>query len=152
DARVPNGVVADAVKSCQLEEFKDYLVVKSEVKYGDSRLDLLLGDCQGQKYYVEVKSVTLVVDGTARFPDAPTERGARHLNELIRASSEGNKSAVVFLIQREDAIAFSPNDATDPAFGKALREAGRSGVEIYAYICKVDLHGTKIIKRVPALL
>ncbi len=151
DARVPNRVIADAVNNGLLEEFKGCRVVKREIKYGESRLDLLL-DSEGQKYYVEVKSVTLVVDGTARFPDAPTERGARHLNELVRACSEGNKAAVVFLIQREDAAVFSPNDTTDPAFGAALRNAFHNGVNVFAYICKINLKGTEIIKRIPTIL
>lgn len=152
DARVPNKVVAEAVNSGQLEEFNGYLVAKSEVKYGDSRLDLLLHNQQGQKCYVEIKSVTLVVDGEARFPDAPTERGARHINELVRAYSEGNCAAVVFLIQRDDAVSFSPNDVTDPAFGEALRKAVRQGVEAYAYVCRVEPGEIKIIRRIPTVL
>jgi sugar fermentation stimulation protein A len=85
-----------------------------------------------------VKSVTLVTGGKALFPDAPTVRGRKHLESLTWARREGYAAAVVFVIQREDVEAFSPNDAIDADFGSALREAKRHGVDIYAYRCKVS--------------
>ncbi|MBQ3176631.1 MAG: DNA/RNA nuclease SfsA [Clostridia bacterium] len=110
--------------------------VRAEVKYGDSRVDFL-AERDGQKTFVEVKGVTLEQDGAVLFPDAPTERGARHLRELMHAVEEGDRAAVLFVIQMEDVRYFSPNDATDPVFGKALREAAAAGVEIWAYACRV---------------
>ena len=152
DARVPNRVVRDAINKGLLPEFSGFRVVRSEIPFGRSRLDLLLENKDAKRVLVEVKSVTLVNDGTARFPDAPTERGARHLGELVLAVQEGYRSAIVFLIQREDAVSFSPNDMTDPAFGQALRGAVRAGVEVYAYICRVTLEDVQITGSLPVNL
>ena len=88
-------------------------------------------------YLVEVKGVTLEENGEARFPDAPTERGVKHLRGLIRAVEAGHRAAVFFVIQMKGVTHFRPNDATHPAFGAALREAARSGVGVYAYDCRV---------------
>jgi sugar fermentation stimulation protein A len=87
---------------------------------------------------VETKSATLVVDGTALFPDAPTTRGVRHLNSLAQAAALGHRAAVVFVVQRGDAAAFSPHDIADPEFGKALRRCVGAGVEALAYCCEVS--------------
>lgn len=149
DARVPNQVVSEAIDRGLLEEFHGFRVKKKEVSYGASRLDLLLEDSGQNRFYVEVKSVTLVRAGTALFPDAPTERGGRHISELVRAVNEGYRAAAVFLVQREDAREFSPNDATDPAFGAGLRTAAAAGVELYSYICRVTTEGIEIIRSVP---
>lgn len=113
-----------------------YDAVRAEVKYGNSRVDFL-AEKDGVKTFVEVKGVTLERDGAVFFPDAPTERGAKHLRELMRAVEEGYRAAVLFVIQMEDVRYFSPNDETDPAFGKALREAAEAGVDIWAYCCRV---------------
>ena len=83
--------------------------------------------CLDGQHFVEVKGVTLEQDGRCRFPDAPTERGTRHLHELIRAVEEGYRATVFFVIQMENALDFAPNDDTDPAFGQALRQAARAG-------------------------
>ncbi|MCL4440795.1 MAG: DNA/RNA nuclease SfsA [Firmicutes bacterium] len=152
DARLPNVLVKEATDRGELAEFRDYMVVKNEVKYGNSRLDLLLGDIGGNQCYLEAKSVTLVENGIARFPDAPTERGSRHLEELARAAREGHRAAVVFVVQREDARIFSPNDVTDPRFGATLRRVTEAGVEVYAYICRVTCFETKIIGPIPVQL
>lgn len=88
---------------------------------------------------VIVKSVTLVEEeGTARFPDAPSERGRKHLQELTQALQEGFRAAVIFVVRRDDARVFSPNLATDPLFTQALRRAAAAGVEIYALVCEVN--------------
>ncbi|MBE6570584.1 MAG: DNA/RNA nuclease SfsA [Ruminococcaceae bacterium] len=110
--------------------------VRSEVTYGSSRVDFLVrnGD---RKRFVEVKGVTLEENSDVFFPDAPTERGVKHLYELISAVRAGYEAAVLFVIQMEGVRSFSPNDRTDPAFGRALREACASGVEIMAYDCIV---------------
>lgn len=111
---------------------------KREVGYHDSRLDFALREeATGRICLVEVKSVTLVREGTGFFPDAPTERGGRHLEELIRAVGEGYRGAVVFVAQRPDVKKVCPNDVTDPAFGRGLRKAAAHGVEMYAVGCRV---------------
>ena len=112
DAQAPNRVFAEWAR----ERYDD---VHPEVRYGQSRLDF----CLDGQHFVEVKGVTLEQDGRCRFPDAPTERGTRHLHELIRAVEEGYRATAFFVIQMADAEDFSPNDETDPAFGVALRQA-----------------------------
>ena len=87
---------------------------------------------------MSVKSVTLVKDGVAMFPDAVTERGKRHVNDLVKAKKEGYRACVLFLVQRADAYSFAPDDETDPKFGKALRNAAAEGVEIYAYKMEIS--------------
>lgn len=151
DSRVPNKIIIESIKKGLLEEFKDYKVVRGEVKYGNSRLDLLL-EKDDKKCYVEIKSVTLVNGRTAMFPDAPTPRGARHLRELAGAVEEGNESAVVFLVQREDADNFTPNGVTDPDFAKTLKEVKARGVKIYAYTCRVDIESIEIVRSIPVVL
>jgi sugar fermentation stimulation protein A len=110
----------------------------------DFRLEGLGGAC-----WVEVKSVTLVEDGVARFPDAPTERGARHLQELARAVEEGDRAAVVFIVQRADAGSFAPNDGADREFGRVLRAAASAGVEVFAWSCRVSRQAIEVARRVP---
>ena len=126
DAQAPNRVFAEWAR----ERYAD---VHPEVRYGQSRLDF----CLDGQHFVEVKGVTLEQDGRCRFPDAPTERGTRHLHELIRAVEEGYRATAFFVIQMADAEDFSPNDETDPAFGVALRQAAEAGVEIAAWCCRV---------------
>lgn len=151
DSRVPGMVFAEAIRAGSIKAFAGYRTVRPEVRYGESRLDFLLtGD--GPPFLVEVKSVTLVVHGQARFPDAPTPRGARHLHELARAVSEGYRAAVVFVIQREDVSSFAPNDATDPEFGEALRQAASAGVEVYPLRCRVKPDRVEIIGEVAVQL
>ena len=95
--------------------------------------------------------MTLEQDGRCRFPDAPTERGTRHLHELIRAVEEGYRAAAFFVIQMENALGFAPNDDTDPAFGQALRQAARAGVEIAAYSCRETPGRVEMDRPVPLL-
>ncbi len=131
DLQVANTIMREASGFGELPRFSGYELVKSEPAYGKGRLDFLLA---GEKLcLVEVKSCTLVRDGIALFPDAPTERDRRHLMELLRARKEGYRATVVFVIPREDAELFVPNDETDPDFGSALREAAVGGVEAIAF-------------------
>lgn len=111
-------------------------LLKGEKKHGDSRFDFYweAGDRKG---FVEVKGVTLEVDGHAYFPDAPTQRGIKHLRGLADCLTEGYEATVCFVIQMADIQAFSPNDTTHPAFGEALREARAAGVQILAMECEV---------------
>jgi sugar fermentation stimulation protein A len=147
DARLPSRLLYETLRQAQdealqagrLEEFAGYAQVRREVAYGQSRLDLVLeGGPDGGRCFIEVKSVTLVKDSVALFPDAPTQRGRRHLGELARAKAEGHRAAVVFVVQRDDTVRFLPHDEADPAFGQALREAAQAGVEVYAYKCRVS--------------
>ncbi len=135
DTRVPNRLVLEALRNRDLDEFSEYQVIRPEYRYGHSRIDFFLAN-DGEWCLLEVKSCTLVVDGVALFPDAPTERGRRHLAELIKAKREGGRACVLFVVQRSDAQRFTPNDATDPAFGTMLRRAVREGVEAYAYVAQ----------------
>ena len=111
-------------------------LLKGEQKHGDSRFDFYW-EAGERKGFVEVKGVTLEVDGHAFFPDAPTERGVKHLRGLADCLEEGYEAAVCFVIQMEDISAFSPNDVTHPAFGEALREVRAKGVQVLALECQV---------------
>ena len=136
DARLPNQLVYEAFQAGRLQQFAGYHSIRKEVVYGESRLDLLLMG-EGYPCYVETKSVTLVEQGTGLFPDAPTIRGSRHMGSLSKAVTAGHRAAAVFVIQRDDAVDFAPNDKADPEFGAALRQAVDMGVEVYAYRCRV---------------
>ena len=151
DARLPNALVWEAWRDGALPHFEGYEMARREVRYHDSRLDILLSS-PDEQCYVEIKSVTLVQDGVARFPDAPTERGRRHVSTLVRAVREGHRAAAVFVIQRADARALSPYDDHDPLFGEALREAVAAGVEAYAFTCSVTRETITIAGEVPVLL
>jgi sugar fermentation stimulation protein A len=153
DARLPNKLFLEAVRKGALPEFEGLSSVRGEVVYGRSRLDFLLESESGDaRCLVEVKSVTLVQGGVARFPDAVTERGRRHVRELRDALRDVGRAAVVFVIQRDDAWAFAPHDASDPAFGATLREVADRGVEVYAYTCRVSPEEVVIHERAPVLL
>ena len=136
DARLPNRLVYEAIRDGRLPQFAEYDETRPEVIYGESRLDLALRGPTGA-CYVETKSVTLVEGGAGLFPDAPTTRGRKHMISLARAVADGHRAAVVFVVQREDADAFAPNDMADPEFGRTLRESLDRGVEAYAYRCRV---------------
>ncbi|MEM3162374.1 MAG: DNA/RNA nuclease SfsA [Candidatus Bathyarchaeia archaeon] len=135
DSRIPNKLVYEALKNGDLSEFTGYAEIKPEPLYNNVRFDFLLSDAEKQ-CLLEVKSCTLVKNGTALFPDAPTKRGAKHMLELAKAKGEGYRACVLFIIQREDANIFRPNDEVDRKFGNALRFAKEHGVEVYAYSSK----------------
>ena len=147
DSNVPNKLVREAVDRGIIEPFKEFRVKKAEYTFGESRLDFLLENDSGE-LLLEVKSCTLIRDGVALFPDAPTKRGSRHLLTLTRGLTQG-RSAVFFLIQRPDANSFRPNMETDPDFAANLKEAKGKGVEVYAYTSRVDFDGVFIGSRVP---
>ena len=125
--------------------------LRPETTWGSSRFDFYweVGDRRG---FVEVKGVTLEENGHARFPDAPTERGVKHLEELIRCRSEGYEAAVCFVLQMEGMKDFAPNDSTHPAFGQALRKAAQAGVQILAHTCRVTPETLTIAEPVPVCL
>ena len=146
DSRLPNYMLREAIDK-GLPEFEGFRVKRTEPTFHDSRLDLKLTDGANQ-VLLEAKSCTLVVDGIALFPDAPTKRGARHMNTLVKALEHG-RAVACFVIQRNDAREWRPNKDMDPAFTAALRNAVENGVEAYAYICKINLDAVSIQKRVP---
>ena len=136
DSRLPSALAAEALRQRALPAWERYGEVRREVTWGDSRFDLELRD-GAHRCLVETKSVNLVEDGRALFPDAPTTRGVRHVRTLIEAVRAGLEAGVLFVIQREDAEVLSPFDAADPDFGRALREATAAGVTVLAYRCRV---------------
>lgn len=151
DARVPNKLMEHEFREFMPMEFAGLEFERREVALGESRLDFLLTGPSG-RCWVEVKSVTLVQDGVALFPDALTTRGARHLEELIHVRQNGDRASVVFVIQREDAGLFAPNSGTDPVFAETLRRAVESGVEAYAYRCRILPSRISIDRRVDVIV
>jgi sugar fermentation stimulation protein A len=135
DAAAPNRVFMEWLPDSQL--FKDITLVKPESSFGSSRFDFYV-EAEGKKAYIEVKGVTLEAEGIVRFPDAPTERGVKHLSELVSCVNAGFQAYAVFIVQMKDVSYFEPNDFTHPAFGAALREAFNSGVKVLALDCEVS--------------
>jgi len=146
DSRIPNRLFEEALEQETLKGFEGFHIEEREFQLDDSRIDFLLGG--PRPMLVEVKSCTLVEGGTALFPDAPTERGRRHLRHLTHRP-RGFEAAIVFIIQRGDAVRFRPNSRLDPGFTEALREAYRSGVEVYAYLSHVTLKSIKVADEIP---
>ncbi len=139
-----NSIVYDAIKDGKINELLNYSVYKREKTIDNSRIDIYLAN-ENEECYVEVKGVTLIVDGEARFPDAPTERGAKHLKELIKLKKDGNRCVVFFLIQHPIGKFFRPNWDNDPVFSQTLNDAYDAGVEILVYRCDNQLVGIDLI-------
>ncbi len=139
DSQAPNSVVRE-----WLLKKGEYDLVKPEYKYGDSRIDFYM-EKDGEKFLMEVKGCTLFKDGVGYFPDAPTERGAKHLRELAGAIKEGFKTAVAFVIQGEGISEVRPNAETDPEFTAAFHEAVAAGVKVIFYTCRVTEDEIEII-------
>lgn len=140
DSQAPNKAAGEALRNgkVRLPGMGEISLVRSEKTYGDSRIDFYLEDKEGRKAFLEVKGVTLEHCGIAAFPDAPTERGIKHIHELVRAKAEGYEAFILFVVQMKGVREFRPNDATHRAFGDALREAAGSGVGVLAYDCVVS--------------
>lgn len=134
DSQVPNRAAREYLGRGGLGFVPEF--VKPERTFDQSRFDLYY-EAGDRKGFVEVKGVTLEEDGVARFPDAPTERGCKHLRELQAAAAQGYEAWVLFVIQMPDIRWFEPNDPRDPAFGEALRQAARNGVQVRAVSCQV---------------
>lgn len=137
DSQIPNRVVEEALLEGRIEELKAYKHVKREKFYKKSRFDFLLENDEGDKYYLEVKGVTLEHEGKASFPDAVTERGSRHIQELMEAKEEGFGAGIIFVLQMENMISFTPAWGRDPFFSSTLKKADEFGIDILAYECKV---------------
>ena len=149
DAQAPNKVFAEWAQSGNF--VSGLTLLRPETTWGKSRFDFFweTGERRG---FVEVKGCTLEEDGFCRFPDAPTERGVKHLNELAACMAEGYEAAVCFVIQMEGMKQFSPNDATHPAFGDALRAAHAAGVQVLAVGCHVEPDSLTITHAIPVVL
>jgi sugar fermentation stimulation protein A len=133
----PNRLVAEGVETGAIDELQGYKSIRREVCTREgTRLDLCLEGTNGL-CFVEVKNVTLALDGVAAFPDAVSARGTKHLKELIRLKRKGNRTAVVFVVQRQDCASFRPADEIDPEYGRWLRRALRAGVEVLPYQARV---------------
>ena len=137
DSQIPNRVVEEALKQRKIEALKKYNIILREKTYGNSRFDFKISNEQGEEYYLEVKGVTYEAGGVAMFPDAPTDRGRKHLMELVEVKKSGMGAGVLFLIQLKDVDYFSPYDNMDKAFGEALRIANANEVDIFAYDCSL---------------
>ena len=149
DSQSPNHILAEYLSHSGL--FQDPIQVTPEFTHGDSRFDFLVEE-GGRRHLIEVKGVTLEQDGLAKFPDAPTERGVKHIHGLIRAREEGFESWLIFVVQMEGIHTLTPNDETHPAFGAALREAAQAGVHILALGCHVEPDGAEITYDIPVSL
>jgi sugar fermentation stimulation protein A len=123
--------------------------VQAEKKFGNSRLDFLLINEKDEEIWVEVKGCTLAVSGTALFPDAPTTRGTKHLESLIKICKQGKRAAVIILVFRDDAECFAPNKGTDPLFSKTFRKAEKAGVEVHPVLLKYENEYVSFIKEIP---
>ena len=134
DSTAPNQVVEEMVRENRL--FSDVTYIKREKTFGKSRFDLYV-EHGGHKHFIEVKGVTLEVDGVAKFPDAPTERGIKHIRELMEAKKQGYLASIIFVIQMKGVHKFMPNMGTHAAFGEVLKEAENAGVDILAVDCIV---------------
>lgn len=149
DSTAPNEAAFEWIKESGI--FTDNAKVKREFFFGESRFDLYVSDGE-RKAFIEVKGVTLENDGVAMFPDAPTERGIKHLNSLVKSISEGYEAYVLFVIQMKGIKAFKPNDTMHKAFGDALRYAKSEGVKILAIDCIVTPDTMTIDKEIEVIL
>ena len=148
DSQAPNKAAGEWLAAGGLGAIEQ---LRAETKHGDSRFDFSFRK-DGKLCFLEVKGVTLETDGVCAFPDAPTERGAKHLRHLTKAVEAGYGAYVLFVIQMADVAYLQPNDTTDPAFGKALREAAAGGVQVLAMDCEVTPDSMVIRKAVEVRL
>ena len=148
DSQAPNRAAGEWLASGGLGEIDN---LRPETTHGDSRFDFSFTRA-GNPCFLEVKGVTLEADGVCAFPDAPTQRGAKHLRGLAEAARQGHGAYVLFVIQMEDVKYLHPNDRTDPTFGTALREAAQHGVQVLAVQCRVTPESMEITEFVPVEL
>ena len=148
DSQAPNAAVKEWLLAGGLGEIS---ALKPESKWGDSRFDFSFQK-DGRLCFLEVKGVTLEFDGICAFPDAPTQRGAKHLQELKALAQQGYGAYVLFVIQMEGVQHLHPNDTTDPAFGNALRQAAAAGVQVMAMDCRVTPDSMVLFQPVPVIL
>jgi sugar fermentation stimulation protein A len=146
---IPNRLVKLSIESGIIKEISGFDRIRSEVRYGsNSRIDILL-EQDGRKCFIEIKNCTLAIDGIAYFPDAVTSRGLKHLKELQREVSSGNRAMMFYLVQRMDVKEFRPANHIDPIYALELKKAIDLGVEILVYDVTLDLDGISINKKLP---
>lgn len=150
---LPNPLAAEALAAGNIPELQGYSRVRREVRYGrNSRIDLLLEDDEKPTCYVEIKNVHLKRGPAAEFPDCRTERGAKHLRELMDVVAAGGRAVMLFVVQREDCRHFTAADDLDPVYGKALREAVTHGVEALCYDCRITIEAIEWGRPLPLQL
>ena len=149
DSQAPNKLAEEWIAGGGL--LRDVTLIKREQKYGNSRFDLYV-EAAGERWFIEVKGVTLNVEGTAMFPDAPTERGKKHVEELVICQKDGYRAGVLFVIQMKGVSRFTPFEERQPEFAEALRLAKKAGVEIWAADCVTDRENIRIDRFVPVCL
>lgn len=148
-----NRLAEEAIRNGAIPELAGYTHIRREVRYGsNSRIDLLLEKEGAPDCYVEVKNVHLKQDETALFPDAVTQRGAKHMAELALLAQAGIRAVVLFVVQRDDCASFSPAVTVDPAYALALRGAVAKGVEAFCYCCYVSADEIRIHRQLPVKL
>jgi sugar fermentation stimulation protein A len=151
----PNRLVVEAIKANVIKELSGYREIKTEVRYGNenSRIDILLdGHRKKPPCYVEVKNVTAAVESRiALFPDAVTERGSKHLRELMVMVTAGFRAVLVFCVQRGDVHDVRPADSIDPLYGKTLRQALANGVDVLAYRTVISLQEITLREKIPVV-
>ncbi len=151
DTNLPNRVAFEAITAGRIGPLRGYAEARREVKYGrNSRIDILLTKKTGERCYVEVKSTTLAEGRLALFPDAVTDRGRKHLGELVEMVRAGHRAVQFFLISRGDVTRFRSADAIDPKYGETLREAADAGVEVLAYRTRVEPQRFEIERKLRA--
>ncbi|NTW71815.1 MAG: DNA/RNA nuclease SfsA [Eubacteriaceae bacterium] len=148
DSQVPNKVVYDALMTRKIPELKGAFNIRKEVTYGHSRLDLYY-ETDDTKGFIEVKGVTLEENGVARFPDAPTLRGSKHIESLMEGQREGMQNYIFFVIQMKDILRFEPNIDMDMKFSRTLHAASEAGVKILCYDCLVTPGSIEISENIP---
>lgn len=151
DARMPNRLFAQCLAANYLPPFHGYDEWRAEVTWGKGRIDFKLSGPDKPHYLVEAKSCNLVENGLALFPDAPTDRGTRHLTELAEAIEKGYRAAVIWFVQRDDAEQLAPHRRADPVFARALHDARSAGVEAYAYRCHVSPAGIEVLDTITVI-
>ena len=149
---LPNRFVKESLKKNKLPMFKNYKLLKPEVTVGKHRFDFLLESPKGKLFYLEIKSVTYVENGIAQFPDAVTERGARHAMALAELVEQGYEAGILFVCQRKDGKLFKPMWERDPRFSEALVHSYNSGVKVWCIACSVTLKSITLIREIPVNL
>lgn len=151
DSQIPNDVVEDSLRRGLIPELRRFTTILREKVYHKSRFDFYLESEEGERYFLEVKGVTLEQDGKASFPGAPTERGIKHITELMEAKDEGYSVGILFLLQMENMTQFSPAYHIDPLFSSTLEKAHAYGVEILAYGCSLTEESLDLSYKVPVV-
>lgn len=144
----PNKLAFDAISNQEIDDLSGYTVVKREVKFGNSRFDIY-AENENEKCFVEVKNVTLKIGNYARFPDAVTTRGQKHLRTLIEVKKQGIRAVMLYIIQRSDVDIFAPATDIDPDYAAALKNAVNAGVEVIAMQARVTPEKIELVKKLP---